>query len=451
MNTSNGFTVCKPIVLFLLLATSLSYTCSSPDPKPLSLVTHQGIALQWADVTLYVIRKSFPNSPTYTSRCLGYIGLTMYESVVHGSILHQSLAGNLNGLQRLPLPEQAEYNWTIALNSGQSFIIKKLYPHTTVVDSIQRFEDAVYKKELATTTIDIAFRSQEYGKAIASAIYNWSVTDGGDQGYLHNFDPAYVFPSGPGYWRAPFAGQSSSPLPLHPHWGNNRTFVPDNGALPIPTIAPYSTSPTSVYYQYFFEVYQKRNSLTDEEKKISAWWADDPTQTASPPGHSYNLVTVLLSTQAEDLFVAAEAYAKVGISVADAFINCWKCKYHYHSERPFPYISTYIDSSYKPFWPEPPFPAFSSGHATQSAATAKALMSIFDNNKPFVDNTYENRNAEFESIPYVSRSFKTIWSTAEECAYSRFLGGIHTRQDNEVGTAQGSIIGDNVTKLSWRK
>jgi hypothetical protein len=139
------------------------------------------------------------------------------------------------------------------------------------------------------------------------------------------------------------------------------------------------------------------------------------------------------------------------MAVADAFICCWKCKYQYHSERPFPYISTYMDKAYKAFWPEPPFPAFSSGHATQSAATAKVLMSMFDNSTSFIDNTYETRAPQFDNIPFVSRTFNTIWSTAEECAYSRFLGGIHTRQDNEAGTAQGSTIGQNVIRLSWKK
>jgi hypothetical protein len=39
---------------------------------------------------------------------------------------------------------------------------------------------------------------------------------------------------------------------------------------------------------------------------------------------------------------------------------------------------------------------------------------------------------------------------AEECAYSRFLSGIHTRQDNDAGLVQGKIIGQNVNALQWR-
>ena len=54
--------------------------------------TQKTLAARWADVTFNTIQFTFPNSPTYTSRSLGYIGLTMYESVVHGSAIHKSVA-----------------------------------------------------------------------------------------------------------------------------------------------------------------------------------------------------------------------------------------------------------------------------------------------------------------------------------------------------------------------
>lgn len=412
----------------------------------------KGLPARWADVTLAVIRNSFPGSPTYTSRCLGYIGLTMYECVVHGSSSHSTLASQLSDLDNLPLPEQDEtYNWSMVLNAGQAAIIRKLYPHNQIPEVIDELENKTYAQELLITSTEVADRSVQYGQMIADAIYEWSKTDGGHEGYLSNFDPFYEFPTGEGYWTPPVFGQSSSLFPLHPYWGNNRTFLTSNSTLPVPVKATYSKSILSTYYQYFNEVYKKRNSLTEEDKRIAAWWADDPSQTASPPGHSYNLATIIITTSEADLFTAAEAYAKTGIAVADAFINCWKCKYQYHSERPFPYIKGNIDNSYTPFWPEPPFPAFSSGHATQSAAAAIALMSVFDNETAILDNTYATRQPDFENIEYRSRVFYTIWSTAEECAYSRFLGGIHTRMDNEAGTEQGKTIGDHVAALHWKK
>ena len=214
---------------------------------------------------------------------------------------------------------------------------------------------------------------------------------------------------------------------------------------------PFQPIQVRAHYKLFNEVYLKRKSLTEEEMRIAAWWADDPTQTASPPGHSYNLATIAVTSAEADIFTAAEAYAKVGMAVADAFICCWKVKYTYHSERPFPFIKAHIDQQYQQFWPEPPFPAFSSGHATQSAAAAVALTSIFGETFPLVDNTYEKRLPDFNNIEYRSRKYKNIQATATECAHSRFLGGIHTRQDNETGGRQGEAIGKNVANLKWKK
>src|SRR5678815_3891976 len=79
------------------------------------------VAIQWADMTLRTVILSQPNSPTYTSRVLGYIGLTMFESVVYGSLVHQSVSGQLNQMPALPVPEPSkQYNWVVALNAGQA-------------------------------------------------------------------------------------------------------------------------------------------------------------------------------------------------------------------------------------------------------------------------------------------------------------------------------------------
>jgi len=442
-------------LLVILSLLFLFQTCSDdgPDPKPID-DAQKTLPARWADVALKTLQFTVPNSPTYSSRSLGYIGLTMYESVVHGSAIHNSVASQLNGFGALPEPDLTkEYNWALSLNAGQSSILRSLYPHAQpdIVAAIDALESATYEEQMTTTDMEVAQRSIQFGQAVADAIYEWSKTDGGYEGYLHPFDPDYKFPVGEAYWIPPTVGQSASRLPLHPYWGNNRTFLSDNAALPVPTIIPFSTDPSSGNYKLFNEVYLKRTSLTEEDMRIAAWWADDPTQTASPPGHSYNLATIAVTSSEADIYTSAEAYAKVGMAVADAFICCWKVKYTYHSTRPFPFIRAHINKNYEQFWPEPPFPAFSSGHATQSAATAVALTSIFGDTFPLVDNTYENRVPDFIGIPYPPRKYKNIQETATECAYSRFLGGIHTRQDNETGSKQGNSIGENVTSLKWKK
>src|SRR5687767_3951686 len=122
------------IVLLLILSVCFIFqNCSneSVDPQPIQ-ETEKTLPAYWADVTLRTIQFTFPNSPTYTSRSLGYIGLTMYESVVHGRAELKSMAGQLSGLVSLPEPDLSkEYNWALSLNSGQASILKSLYPHAT--------------------------------------------------------------------------------------------------------------------------------------------------------------------------------------------------------------------------------------------------------------------------------------------------------------------------------
>lgn len=193
------------------------------DPVPLDNLP-SAVAVQWADMTLYTIRFSAFNSPTYTSRSLGYLGLAMYESVVNGDPSHLSMNGQLNGLT-LPLPEKnTGYQWELVLNAAEDTLLKLLYPapgnsHRFIHDKIDVLYRQLYTEHSKYISLTVANHSIKFGQAIALAIYQWSVTDGGDQGYARNFEPGYAFPSGPSYWVPPVRGQVVSSFPLHPRWG----------------------------------------------------------------------------------------------------------------------------------------------------------------------------------------------------------------------------------------
>lgn len=409
------------------------------------------VPVKWSNMTLRILKGTAGGSPTYGSRSLGYLGLAMYESAVHGTTTYKSLAGQLNGLKDLPQPEKDQkYNWVISLNASQAYLLKQLYEHTPDANkaSIDSLENAIYKSE---KNKEIAERSARYGQEIAKAIFEWSKTDGGYKGYKRNFDSTYALPSGDGKWQAPPKGQSPVALPLHPYWGKNRTFVSSNSQLEIPKKIPYSYSKESDYYFQMYEVYQMRDKLTQEQKEIANWWGDDPTETFSPPGHSYNLATITIVTAKADFFKATQTYAKVGMAVADAFINCWKCKYYYHAQRPWFFIFYNIATLWNLYWPEPPFPAFYSGHAAQAAATATVLADIYGNRMNIVDDSHVGRPMDTERVvEYKARKFSSFWQVAIETADARLYGGIHTCHDNEVGLSEGKKIGNNVNALSWQ-
>jgi hypothetical protein len=437
-----------------LVLSALLLSCSSV--KETKTVKPQILATAWADLTLYITKNTPSNSPTYASRALGYVGLTMYESIVHGHTQYISIASQLNGLGTLPLPDPNQnYDWMVSLNAGQAAILKKIYNQTSdknklKIDSLEQH----FTEQLSPKYADeeIIYRSTEYGRSVAEAIFAWSKTDGGHRGYLSNFDKTFVKEPYPGSWEPPLYGQSFSHYPLHPHWGKNRTFLKSNSELATPAILKYDATEPSAYYRDFLMVYEKSKKLTQQEKEAALWWGDDPGDTFTPPGHSYYLATLVVRKSNPELIKCAETYARVGLAVADAFINCWKWKYEIYSERPSSYISKNVDHRWESFWPDPPFPAFPSGHATQAAAVATVLADLYGEKFEITDDAHAGRpRDELRQVDFRPRSFTSFWQIAEETANSRFYGGIHSPQDNEVGLAEGRKMGNNINQLSWRK
>jgi hypothetical protein len=277
------------------------------------------------------------------------------------------------------------------------------------------------------------------------------LNDGGHRGYLHNFDKGFQNAKKPGCWEPPLYGQSFSHFPLHPHWGQNRTFLKINSELPVPQIISFDERPSSPYYAQFEKVYQKSKTLTQADKEAAIWWSDDPSDTFTPPGHSFYLATAVLKQKQPTLTQCAMTYARVGMAVADSFINCWKWKYHHYSERPSSYIPRHIDERWESFWPDPPFPAFPSGHATQAGASASVLINLYGDEVSITDSAHVGRPRDnLRNVDFKARRFTSFTQIANEIADSRFYGGIHTPQDNEVGLREGATIGLNINQLSWK-
>lgn len=441
------------LVVAWVVMVCLTPSCREETEK---LPADYELAGAWADMTNFITQNTPANSPTYASRCFGYLGLTMYESVVNGYPEYQSVAGQLNGLGDLPQPEKGVvYNWQMCLNAGQAEMLRNIYIQTSDenkarIDSLEKHFENVFKG--MNEEASVPERSVLYGKKIAQAIFNWSKTDGGHRAYLQNFDKKLVFEQKPGCWKPPLYAQSFSHFALHPHWGTNRTFLPANAAIPDPQVIKYDTTPGSDYYNQFLQVYEKKKELTQDEKQAAIWWSDDPDDSFTPPGHSYYLATVATRHIKPGLIKCAETYARVGMAVADAFRNCWKWKYQFFTERPNTFIPQHIDKHWESFWPDPPFPAYPSGHAIQAAAAATVLANLFGEKLAFTDSAHVGRKRdEIRNADFKARHFNSFWEVAEETANSRFYGGIHTPNDNTTGLEKGVIIADNINKLNWKK
>jgi membrane-associated phospholipid phosphatase len=151
----------------------------------------------------------------------------------------------------------------------------------------------------------------------------------------------------------------------------------------------------------------------------------------------------VVRAEGASLAAAAEAYAKVGIAVCDAFIACWHQKYVYNLLRPVTYIQRLIDPSWTPLLTTPPFPEYASGHSVQSGAAFEVLTDLFGDRYAFSDHTHDARGL-------AARSFASFHHAAQEAASSRLYGGIHFPAAILNGVTQGRCVGSAVRAMPFR-
>ncbi|TMQ50141.1 MAG: vanadium-dependent haloperoxidase, partial [Candidatus Eisenbacteria bacterium] len=160
------------------------------------------------------------------------------------------------------------------------------------------------------------------------------------------------------------------------------------------------------------EVLDVSLARTPEQIAIVHKWAD-----RSPPAIWNEMLNARIESRGLSAVEAARAQAFLNVAMADAFIECWACKFKYWTARPFQRIPGLVTVI-----PTPNFPTYTSGHSTISAAAAAVLGEIFPDERDY----------------FVQQSL--------EAAMSRLYGGIHFRHDNEQGTFCGTLIGQKVVK-----
>jgi hypothetical protein len=393
------------------------------------------VAVAWFDL-LYDTVKAEAFSPPVAARAYGIASIAFYEAVVSGSPRHKSLVNQLNDLSSVPQPRKnKKYHWPTVANYALGASLRQLFPNASagsqaaIADLEQRFA-STFQSEVAPA---IFARSVSQGQAIADAVFDWAATDG----YATLNNCSFTPPSGQGLW---VPTPPAFAPPLQPCWGQLEPFVLRSStecAAPLPLA--YSEVPGSPFFLMAKEVYDTVNTLTPEQQTIAKYWADGPGSTGTPSGHWISIVSQIVTTDKLSLAAAAEAYARVGITVADSFISCWYTKYQYNLLRPVTYIRLF-DPQWSAFLPTPPFPEYTSGHSVQSSAAATVLTDLFGN-KAFTDTTHVDHGL----VPALEpRAFSSFTAAADEAAISRLYGGIHYREAIELGLRQGSCIGQAV-------
>jgi PAP2 superfamily len=402
------------------------------------------VAQSWYNFALRLIEHTPGHTPPISARDFGYMGVTVYESLVGGMQHGHTLAGQLQGLSRLTGRNYGDsYDAAIIANAALAKITRSLFSNASAVDmskmdSIESANEKLFGMKIGQETFQ---RSRDFGRSVADAVFEWSKTDGGDQAFLDVFPSNYILPKGPDKW-------IPTPPPFQPamlpYWGSNRVMVAANNEGPVDPPAPpeFSSDSGTFFSNAAYEVYNISLSLTDEQKTIASYWAD-ANNTFTPPGHSMAITLQIIRNYNLNLNEAAVLLAKVGIAVSDGGIVCWRAKYKYNLLRPVSYIQLYINlSNWATYIGTPPFPTYTSGHTTFSGAAAGILTAEMGSHTSFSDSSKM-------SYGFVPRSFSSFNAYALEAADSRFFGGIHYKFDNAEGYTCGQHIAANVEALNW--
>lgn len=271
---------------------------------------------------------------------------------------------------------------------------------------------------------------------------------------------------------------------LTPAWGDVQTFV-----LPsvesVPTTAPPALD--SVEYAMAYAQAKELGEETSAERttdqtEIGIYWGYDVARGLGDPPRLYNQIARVIAEQEHNSVAEnARMFALINLAMADAGIQAWDVKYSNAFWRPISAIrSGDLDGNGNtvgnPTWSPlgaprtnpaegedvnftPPFPAYTSGHATFGGAAFKSMTNFFQTDEirfnipfDFISDEFDGVSRDIhDMIPELvldhvrkirPRHFDSFSQAAAENAASRIFLGIHWRFDAIAGVSAGNRIAD---------
>jgi uncharacterized protein DUF6851/vanadium-dependent haloperoxidase-like protein len=273
---------------------------------------------------------------------------------------------------------------------------------------------------------------------------------------------------------------------LTPHWYRVKPFALDRSDQFRPGPPPKVGS--EELRKDVEQCLRYNGNLTIEEKSIVEFMRDGPRSTGQS-GHWLRFAADVSRRDRHALDRDVKLFFAIANIVFDAFISCWETKRYYDSSRPWTLIrhlyrgqkivgylgpckgfGTIPAEEWQPYSPgtfrTPPFPGYTSGHATASGAAAK-ILELFTGSDRFECVARRTageltelgcRVAEMQArdgLPAalsidsrkVRLALPTFSGTAEMAAISRAMGGYHIPTDNTVGLE----VGRTIAVWSWPK
>jgi hypothetical protein len=404
--------------------------------------------------------------PTRTSRAFAIVQGAVYDAV--NSIVPTTAPY----LVQVAAPKDASINAAVAEAAYTTLL--SLYP----------YQKPYFDTQLATSLQNIPTTPAVEGVAVGQTVANYILAaraNDGSQIDAVGQPVNYTYGQQPGQWRPDPLHPNAKPLT--PDWGGVTPFVLQSGtqfgAPPPPAI-------TSLAYA---QAYQQVKSLgaansatrTDNQTHIGFFWGYDAQPGLCAPVRFYNQIDQAIAQKMGNSVVQnARLFALSNFAMADAGITCWSDKFRYDLWRPItairendpgtgptglgsgnPYLVGQGDPAWQPLGAPadnsngtnftPPFPSYTSGHATFGGATFKILEDFYHTD--VIPGGLTIISDEFNTItvdqnghlrPLLPRTFNFFSQMAGENAQSRVYLGIHYEFDAAQGIRCGDAIGDYV-------
>jgi hypothetical protein len=484
---------------------------AKPGPYPEDALLHPSEigykgsgAYRWLNVALQATAREHERHgarPTIGSRNLAICVTAMYDA--WAAYDDKAVGTRLGGKLRRPASERTVANKDKAIGYAVTHVLLDIYS-----------EDADWIKqrvkregiEANDTSTDVT-TPEGIGNVAAKALFDYRHHDGSNQlgdeigsngkpfsdwTYYRCVNPPSPGPLiDPDCWQQiPFDDGKRGTIVLGfltPHWYRVKPFALKTSDQFRPGPPPKVGS--EQLRKDVDECIEVNANLTIEQKAIVEFMRDGPKSTGQS-GHWLTFAKAVSRRDKNDTDRDVKLFFSVGNVAFDAFISCWDAKRHYDGPRPWSLVRYYYKGKkvknwagpgkgvvlkaaeeWLPYSPStfvtPPFPGYTSGHSTVSAASAK-MLELFTGSDRFGD--LEHRKAGVLTEPGfdckvimmrdgklppghekltcdVALQLRTFSATAEMAAVSRLWGGYHIRTDNEVGL----VCGRKVADYSWPK
>ncbi len=419
------------------------------------------VILEWNAIALDAVKGDYTlgqtpdqGGPTPDSRALAIVHVAMFDAV-------NSIDGRFTPyLTMAPNGQGASIEAAVAQAAHDTLV--QLYPSQTA-----RFDAALTVTLAGVSDGQAEAKGLAVGHYVAAAILAARADDGSNA--TSDYHPI----GKPGHHQ---------PDPLHPdqgfltpEWGQVTPFA-------LPDVLAYRSPPppalsSAAYAAAFAEAAMLGGDgtttptlRTAEQTLIGLFWGYDGSPGLGTPPRAYNQIARIVAAQQHNsVFDNARLFALVNVAMADAGIQAWDTKYVYDFWRPVVAIRS-ANTDGNPLttriadWTPlgaprsndpggtnftPPFPAYTSGHATFGAAMFRTLADFYG-----LDNiTFSFTSDEFNGVtrdqngavrPTVTRTFPSLSAAAEENGQSRIYLGIHWSFDKVYGIQAGNTIADYV-------